>query len=450
MSESRPIGGQPILQAPVGGVLWRLAAPNVLAVATLTAVTLADAFYVGRLGTEGLASLALVFPFLTLTQMMAGGAIGGGITSAVARALGGGARARAESTAWHAVLIGLAMSAVFMIVLGLLARPVFQLLGGQGAVLDGAVAYARIAFGGAAAIWFTFVLSAILRGTGDTVTPARAIVAASIAQVVLSGALTLGWFGLPALGVAGTAAAMVGCQGAAALWLGQHLLRGRGRLRLRPCAPAWAPVADIMRVGGLGLINSTCMAMTVVVVTGLVGRYGTEALAGYGLGARLELMLVPIAFGVGAALTAAVGLNVGAGQFARARRFAWTGAAATLVLTGLIGAAAALMPGLWLDLFTADPRAYDVGARYLLVAAPFYGLFGAGQALYFASQGTGRMLLPVSVTVLRFLTVSALGTLAVTQGWSIGALFAAVALGLAIMGLGQALCLLRGPAWRGA
>lgn len=448
MSESRPIGGQPILHAPVGGTLWRLAAPNVVAVATLTAVTLADAFYVGRLGTEGLASLALVFPFLTLTQMMAGGAIGGGITSAVARALGAGAAERAETTAWHAVLIGLAMSAAFMLVLGLMARPIFQLLGGQGAVLDGAVAYARIAFGGAAAIWFTFVFSAILRGTGDTVTPARAIVAASIAQVVLSGALTLGWFGLPAFGVAGTAAAMVSCQGAAALWLGLHLLRGRGRVRLRPCAPVWAPVADIMRVGGLGLINSTCMAMTVVVVTGLVGRYGTEALAGYGLGARLELMLVPIAFGVGAALTAAVGLNVGAGQYARARRFAWTGALATLAITGLIGLVVALAPGLWLGLFTADAQAYGFGVRYLVVAAPFYGLFGAGQALYFASQGTGRMLLPVGVTVLRFLTVSACGTLVLAMAWDIDALFAAVALGLAIMGAGQALCL-RGRAWRG-
>lgn len=448
MSNAHPLGTRLLLDAPIGKMLWRLATPNVFAVATLTAVTFADAWYVGKLGTAPLASLALAFPFLTLMQMMAGGAIGGGITSAVARALGAGAVDRAESTAWHAVLIAVAMSGLYMILLGLFARPIFELLGGEGEALDGAVAYARVAFGGAAAIWFVFVLSAILRGAGDTATPARAIGTASIAQVPLSGALTLGWFGLPSLGVVGAATAMVVCQGFASVYLALHLLRGEGNLRLRPHALQWAPVGDIMRVGGLGLINSLCMAMTVVVVTGFVGRYGTAALAGYGLGARLELMLVPIAFGVGAALTAAVGVNVGAGRFARARRIAWTGAGVTLVLTGLLGVCAAAMPGLWLDLFTADAEAYAFGARYLAIAAPFYGLFGAGQALYFASQGTGRMALPVSVTFVRFLTVAAIGALAVSLAWDIVALFIAVAVGLTIMGVGQALCVL-GPGWRG-
>ena len=439
---------QLLLDAPVAKVLWRLATPNVFAVATMTAVTFAEAWYVGRLGTAALASLALAFPFVTLMQMMAGGAIGGGITSAVARALGAGAIERAESTAWQAVLIAIAMSAVYMIFLGLFARPIFELLGGEGVALAGAVAYARVAFGGAATVWLVFVLSAILRGTGDTATPVRAIATAGVGQVLLAGALTLGWFGLPRLGVAGAATAMVICQGLATAYLAMHLFRGKGRLRLRPHAVQWAPVRDIMRVGGLGLVNSICMAMTVVVITGFVGRYGTAALAGYGLGARLELMLVPIAFGVGAALTAAVGINVGARQYARARRIAWAGAGVTLVLTGLMGFCAVMKPSLWLDLFTADPDAYAFGVRYLAIAAPFYGLFGAGQALYFASQGTGRMILPVTVTVIRFLAVAAIGALAVSFAWEIDALFVAVAVGLTIMGVGQALCVL-GPGWRG-
>ena len=107
-------------------------------------------------------------------------------------------------------------------------------------------------------------------------------------------------------------AGLVICQGLAADYLVVLLVRGEGRIRLRQHAPQWAPVLDIMRVGGPGLINSICMAMTVVIITRLVVRYGTEALAGYGLGAaRLELMLAPIAFGVGAGLAAAVGANVG-------------------------------------------------------------------------------------------------------------------------------------------
>ena len=88
-------------------------------------------------------------------------------------------------------------------------------------------------------------------------------------------------------------------------------------------------------------------------------------------------MLVPIAFGIGGALTAAVGANFGAQQYARARRIAWSGAGASMLLVGSIGLIVALAPDLWLSRFTADLQAYAFGESYLSIAAPFYGLFGA-------------------------------------------------------------------------
>lgn len=436
-----------ILDAPVGAVLWRLATPNVLAVAMMTAVTFADAWFVGQLGTAALASLALVFPFLTLMQMMSGGAIGGATTSAVARAFGAGDLDRASRLAWHAVLIAGLLSGAYMVVLGVFADAIFQTLGGTGAALDGAVSYAHIVFGGATATWLAWVIAAIHRGTGDTLTPAQAITAGAVVQILLSGALTLGWMGLPRMGLTGAAVAWVLCQGGVAVYLGLYLVLGWGRLKLRPHRVQWSALRDIMSVGGLGLVNSFSLAMTVVVITGFVGRFGIEALAGYGLGARLELMLVPIAFGIGAALTAAVGVNIGAEQFDRARQIAWTGAAATLVLTGAIGAVVFFVPGLWLELFTTDPEAYAIGLIYLAIAAPAYGFFGGGQALYFASQGTGKVGLPVAATVLRLVTVTVLSTLTWYFDWGIESLFVGVAIGLVVMGCGQALCLL-GPAWR--
>ena len=438
-----------ISDASIGTVLWRLATPNVLAVTMMTAVTFFDAWYVGQIGTAALASLALVFPFLTLMQMLAGGAVGGATTSAVARAVGAGSKVRAEAIAWHALLLALFMSVLFMFGVGGFARPIFILLGGSGEALDGAVRYAYVIFGGASATWLVWVVAAIHRGVGDTVTPARAILTTSAVQIPLSGVLVVGWMGIPSMGVAGAAIAWVICHTVAATYLLLKLTTSDSRLRLRPHKLSWPPFQDLLKVGGLGFINSICMAMTVVVVTGYVGRYGTEALAGYGLGARLELMLTPIAFGIGAALTAAVGVNVGANQFARARRFACYGAAATLVLTGLIGFCATAVPSLWLGLFTANPQVFEFGAHYLAIAAPWYGLFGAGQALYFASQGTGRMGWPVLVSVIRFAVIVGLCALAVTYEWGVTGLFAAVAVGLVIMGVGQTLCLVT-PGWRSA
>mgnify|MGYP001033580655 FL=1 len=203
-----------------------------------------------------------------------------------------------------------------------------------------------------------------------------------------------------------------------------------------------------MKVGGLGLINSSGLILTVVVVTGFVGRFGEEALAGYGLGSRLELTLVPLAFGVGAALTTAVGGNFGAGQIARARKIAWTGAVATLAGTAVLGISVAFMPGIWLDRFTTDPEVYAIGALYLSIAAPVYGIFGGGQTLYFASQGTGHMVMPVLITYTRFMVVAGFGLAATIFDWSLTTVFIGVALGLSVIGIGQVLNVLRGPGWR--
>ncbi|MGI9521811.1 MAG: MATE family efflux transporter [Hyphomicrobiaceae bacterium] len=436
-----------LLEAPIPTLLWRLAAPNAVATVVLTSVAVADAWFVGRLGTAALASLAIVFPFQTLIQMMAGGAIGGGVTSALSRAVGAGDKSHADAIAWHSIVIASVASIPFIICLGLLPATAFALLGGQGQVLGGAVAYAQIAFGGATIIWVFYILCAILRGTGNTQTPARAIVLSSIAQIGLSGLLTLGYGPFPSFGVIGPALAIVVCQGLAVLYLIFKLLDPDSPIDIRPQRLRWRPFADIMQVGGIGLLNSLMAAGTVLVATGFIGHYGTAALAGYGLSGRLELMLVPIAFGVGAALTAGVGINFGAGQYARARSIAWAGAWVVFVITGAIGLGVWLVPDWWLGRFTADQDAYSYGELYLSIVAPFYGLFGFGQALYFASQGTGRLFFPVCVSVFRMLVIVLCGWLAIGSHWDVSYLFVIAAVSLTIMGIGQALCLFT-PAWR--
>ncbi|MBT6682185.1 MAG: MATE family efflux transporter [Chloroflexi bacterium] len=438
---------QLILHGSIPAVLLRLAGPNVAAVAATTALTFADVYFVGRLGTTALASLAIVFPFQTLMGMMSNGAIGGGVVSSVARALGAGDSDRAESAAWHALVIGAFMSILYVIVLGLFARPVFSLIIGPGEALDGAVDYAHVVFVGAPIVWLAFMFSALLRGTGEMAKAANPIIVASIVHIGLSGALTLGWGPFPDLGITGPATAMIVTHGLAAIYLVSQVLRGEAHLRVRPHRFSWTPIKDIMRVGGLGLINSTGLVLTVIVVTGFVGKFGSDALAGYGLGSRLELTLVPLAFGVGAALVTAVGGNVGAGQIGRARRIAWIGAGITLVVTSVIGISVALVPDLWVDRFTADPAVYAIAASYLSIAAPMYGVFGGGQPLYFASQGTGYMVIPVIITYTRFLVVAGFGLVATIFDLSLTTVFVGVAAGLSVVGIGQVLNVLRSPGW---
>ena len=187
--------------------------------------------------------------------------------------------------------------------------------------------------------------------------------------------------------------------------------------------------------------------LVVALTTALVGHAaGPEALAGYGTGARLEYLLVPLVFGLGAPLVALVATNVGAGQRARALRIAWTGGAVAFVLTEAVGVAAALFPQAWLGLFGHDPAMLASGSAYLRLVGPFYGFFGLGLALYFASQGAGRLLWPLLAGLLRVLLAVGGGWLALRLTGSLVGLFAALAVGLVTYGLTVAAAV-AGGAW---
>ena len=270
-------------------------------------------------------------------------------------------------------------------------------------------------------------------------------------QIPLCGALTLGWFGLPKFGIRGPAIAAVIVFALAAVWMLSRLVGPNAALRLRWPRDGfrWRSFNDILKVGLIACLVVILTNGTVLMVTGLVGRAGDAAIAGYGIGSRLEYMLVPISFGIGAALTALVGTNIGARQYARARRLAWSGALMAAAVAATIGLIVAIAPDLWLGLFTHDPGALASGRLYLRVVGPVYGFFGLAMALYFASQGTGEMIWPVVANLSRIL-IAVCGSLLALDvlGWGERGLFAFVALGIVSFSAILAFSTTR-PAWRG-
>jgi putative MATE family efflux protein len=418
----------PLLSAPILPTLLRLSAPGLLLVAFQTMVSVGDTYFIGRLGTAPLAGLALVFPLIMLLQMTSAGAMGGGVSSAIARALGAGHRERARRLVVHALIIAAGMAVAFTVLLLLLGKPLYRLLGGQGQSLANALAYSNIVFAGAIAVWLANTLSSILRGNGNMRVPAFALIAAACIQVPLSGSLVLGWGPMPRLGIAGAAIAYVAAFGLAAFVMLPVVFHRSSALRPRreDLVLDRRLFADILRVGGLSVLNSVQTVLTAVVLTGFVGRFGAPALAGYGVGVRLELLQIPIVFAIGQTLVVLVGTHVGAGETARAKHIAWVGTALAAGICLLIGATVALFPLAWVGLFSNDAGVLDAGTTYLRIVAPFYPLLAAGIALYFASQGAGRMLRPVLAGTARLAIVLAGGALAA----SLPAIFAVVALGI--------------------
>jgi Na+-driven multidrug efflux pump len=283
-------------------------------------------------------------------------------------------------------------------------------------------------------VWLANTLASVLRGSGNTLGPAVALAAAALVQIPLSGALTLGWAPLPRLGIAGAALAYVAAFLVASLIMGAMLWRSGLRPGGTHWRLEWRVFREILRVGAVSSLGALQTVLTAVILTGFVGGFGTAALAGYGVGVRLELLQIPLVFAIGQALVVMVGTNVGAGRGAHAKRIAWTGAAIAAGISLAIGLTVAALPALWVRIFSSDPAVLATGSLYLRVVAPFYVLFGAGMALYFASQGAGRMLLPVLANTVRLAFVAIAGALVVGLGGPLWALFAVIAGGIALFG----------------
>jgi putative MATE family efflux protein len=430
-----------LLHGPILPTLLRLAIPNVFAMLAATAVGIGETVYVGLLGKTALAAMALVFPFVMLMQMFSAGAMGGGVSSAIARSLGAGNMQRAQALAVHAVCIGLGAGVFFTLALWLAGPSLYRLLGGQGEVLQLASLYAFWVFAATPAIWLFNTLISIVRGSGNMRIPSGAILAVSLVQVAAGAVLGLGLVGVPRLGMRGVALGQVVAFYLAAAVLWWYVRRGPSRVKLvfHGVALEWPLFQDILRVGALACLSPLLTVSTVLVVTSLVAAHGNDALAGYGIGSRLEFLLVPIAFGVGVAAVPMVGMAIGAGQTARARRVAWTAAGVSAVLLGAIGMLLVVVPDLWAAMFTSDPAVLAYARSYLRWAGPAFALFGLGLTLYFAAQGAGKVLAPVLASFLRFGFVLVAGYALTATSAAPWTLFALVGGAMALYGTATAL-----------
>lgn len=429
-----------LLSAPILPTLARLSAPNVLALTIQAMVAIAETTYIGILGTEPLAAMALVFPMIMLTQMMSSGAIGGGVSSAISRAIGAGDELRARTLMVHAIVIsavvGLAFTAFFLT----LGPAIYRLLGGHGGVFAQAIMYSNTVFSGAIFIWMFNTLASVVRGTGDMRTSSATVVAVAALQILIGGSLSLGLGPIPRLGIAGVAIGQVTAFASGALLLLVLLRSGGLRLQLKfqDATLERGMFFDILKVGAISCLSPVQSVLTVLLVSAFVARFGAETLAGFGIGVRLEFLLVPIAFSIGVASVPMVGMAIGAGNVERARQVAWTAGSLSAFVVGLLGAVAIVEPDLWAALFTSNTAVKSVSHLYLQTAGWGFAPMGFGLALYFASQGSGRMLGPVLAGTVRLLVIALGGLWLVSIDSGVQSYFALVALAMLAYGLAMA------------
>jgi putative MATE family efflux protein len=402
---SPPPDAQPVnklLLGPLLPNLIRLALPTVVVLFMTTLLSVAETYFVSSLGLDAIAAASLVVPVMMLMTMVSNGGIGGGVSSAIARAIGAGRQDEAESLAWHTVVIAAVAGALFSLVVLLAGPALYRGLDGSGQSLDQAILYSNILFGGAIPFWILMLLQAALRGAGNVKVPAMIMLGGVAAGLALSPVLITGWLGAPKMGVAGAGVAQVLCNIAALGVVVGYMRSAASTLRLRRHPLQRKHFSAILGVGLLSAINAVMSAMSITALTAAAGAVSVAAIAGYGIASRLDMLLVPVMFGFGTAAITLVGTNLGAGNVARARRVAIVNVLFVACMVGLIGVTVSLFPQLWLGLFTSDAAVMATGAEYLHIVAPFYAVIGVIFELYFAGQGAQRILWPMTASVVRF------------------------------------------------
>lgn len=415
--------------------LARLALPTVAVMFLVTLLSIAETYFVSTLGTEAVAAASLVVPVALLVTMVSNGGIGGGVSSAIARARGAKDQQRAESLLWHAVILGFLFGLATSLLAWAFGPTLYAALGGQGVSFAGAVAYSNVLFGGATASWILMLVQAALRGAGNVKLPAVVVAVSVAAGLIISPPLITGCFGWQGLGVVGAGVAQVTTTTGGLLALLVYLRSPGATLKLRPQPLATARFGEILRVGLPSSLNALLSALALTAATAAAGSYGAAAIAGYGIASRLDTLLVPILFGFGTAALTLVGTSLGAGDVARARSAAITNAIFVALALEALGLAVALWPAVWVGLFTNDATVVSAGGSYLRIVGPTFGLTAIAMELYFAGQGARRIFWPMVATAVR-LGAALLAVALVHAGiFNLGGAFGVIAVGVAVSAL---------------
>lgn len=402
-----------ILSGPIVPIMLKLALPTLIVLTIQTSVGVLETYFVSSLGPNVIAGVSVVFPVLMLMQMMANGGIGSGLAAAIARTLGAGNQEEANTLVWHGIVIAGVFGCFLACVLVIGGPFLYQAMGVFGPALSAALSYSDIVFMSSPLIWIVAMLSASLRGAGDTKTPAVVTLLGAVILLPLSPALIFGWGIIPAFGVAGAGLAIVIYYLLASLFLIAHMQSSDSVIKLS-IAPLRAQLfKDILGVGFLASIGTIQINLTVAIVTAVVGRFGPDAVAGYGIASRLEYIQVPLLFALGTAIITMVGVNVGAGNMRRTQRIIWIGVVIAFCFTTMIGFTVAAFPLLWLSIFSEDQEILTIGTEYLQNIAPFYGFVAAGMTLYFAAIGLKKVLWPVLAGSVRMVIAAFIGWVAV-------------------------------------
>ena len=382
----------------VGGHLWRLGSFMAVGSVALNAAQVGEAVFLGMVGTEALAAMGFAFP-ITITLFAFAGGIGTGASSVIARAMGAGDRERGALLATHAQLLGLLVGIVLGVLGAVFAPHIVTALGATGVVRDMTIEYLRVYMLGVPFFLLSIVGSTLLRATGRAASPGIVMAVGSILQVIFCPILIFGWFGLPALGIAGAAWAYVASR-VISVWV-YMIVMSRARILRRSLDGLWDSWRAILHVGGPAIASGLINPVSMLIVTRLLAGHGHEVVAGFNVAARVEMLAHMILWSASSSIEPFVGQNWGGRRFDRVKS-ALKMTEGFCVLWGLFTFTVLALSGEFLvSLIDDNAVVVAVAVAFFLIVAPSIGGMGVMQVAIACFNARGKPMPALTISVVR-------------------------------------------------
>ena len=423
--------GATFTEGSVGRHLLRLGSFITMGSLSMNFARLVEAVYLGLIGTEALAALGFAFP-VTITLFAFAGGIGTGASSVIARSVGSGDGERAALLVTHAQLLVLVVGTVIGLLGFWYAETVITALGATGQVREMAVDYLTVYMLGFPLFMLSMVGSTLLRATGRAASPGIVMTTGSVLQMAFGPVLIFGWFGLPALGIAGAAWAYVLSRVfSVSIYLA---LLVRARMIRRSMKGFWQSFAAIVHVGGPATASGLIQPVSMLIITRLLAAHGHEVVAGYNVAMRVETMVHMVLWGVSSSVGPFVGQNWGAGQFQRARR-ALSLSNRFCLAWGLVTFVVLFLGGDYFVRLIDDNETVGAVARMFFLIVPLsIGFMGVMQVASTCFNALGRPAPPLIIALLRTFVMYVPIAILANWVWGYPGIFAATALTNVVMG----------------
>lgn len=426
-----------LTQGPVGRHLVDMTVPVLFGITTMMTQSLIDTWFIGRVGDRELAAFGFGFPILMIVTSIAIG-LGAGTSSVVARAIGSNDHRRARRLATDSLILSFLITFIICAIGMLTINPLFRLLGAPEDLLPLIRGFMLILYSGVPFIVVGMVGMASMRATGDTRLPSMLMVLASVLNVIFDPILIFGIGPVPAMGLNG--AAMAALLARATIFIGTlYLMKKRldmvsfNKPDPKELRKSWV---DVLHVGLPAAGTNAIVPLAAVVVTAMIARFGTDAVAGFGVASRVESTVLVIFYAMSSIIGPFVGQNFSAGRERRILHALWLCAIFCMGSGLVIAIVLALFSGSISALFSKSEDVISVTRLFLWVVPVSYGTYGMVMVMNAAFNGLGKPMPAVWISVGRTFVLYVPLAFIGTKLFGMIGIFAAYAVANIVSGIG--------------